>query len=223
MEEPLSRRGGSGRRRAGRLRRCGRCPGSAGRGRAAVTIRRAIDIDVIRADLGWRSGLRSAGGSIELEHGREADEVRRGCARASPRRKRVQRQEHRRRKGGSQRSGVVLASKRSASPEESRRAFGDVACRSSGGKGSASFDEELSLQLCADRAVLGGGKSNLGRGAELEEGVRGSRGHDQELEVEAPGVVFGEMAREAYRGAGPWRCGGMSLERTRPMNRIPSS
>ena len=221
MEEPLSRRGGSGRRRAGRLRRCGRCPGSAGRRRAAVTIRRAIDIDAIHADLRWRSGLRSAGGSVELEHGREADEVRRGRARASPRRKRVQRLGHRRRKGGSPRGGVVLASKRSASPEESHLAIGDVrvACRSAGWKGSASFDEEL----CADRVVLGSGKSNLGRGAELEEGVGGSRWHDQELQVEAPGVVFGEMAREAYRGAGPWRYGGMSLERTRPMNRIPSS
>jgi hypothetical protein len=59
----------------------------------------------------------------------------------------------------------------------------------SGGKGSASFDEEL----CA-----GGGERNLGRGSELEEGVGGSRGHDQEFEVEAPGVVLGEMAREAY-------------------------
>ena len=149
MEEPLSRRRWGGRLRTGRLWRGGRCSGSAGLlggGRAAGAVRRAVDVDAVRADLTRGSGLRSAGGGIELGRGSGADEVGRSSARAVPRKKRVQHDKSRvyhSRKGGSPRIRVVLASKRGASPEKSRLALRDIACKSSGGGGSAIFDEEL--------------------------------------------------------------------------------
>jgi hypothetical protein len=111
VKEALERRGRRRSRRLGRWGNGGRGPRTVGGGGAAGTVRRAVDVDAVRAgglggasSLGSAGGLRSTVGGVELEHGGEADEVRRGRAGAAPRRERVESHEgrvHRRWKKGS--------------------------------------------------------------------------------------------------------------------------
>ena len=107
VEEALERWGRRRRQRLGRRRGGGRGPRTRGRRGAAVAVRRAVDVDAVRAGgrrlgvrrsagaLGSAGGLWSTVGGVELENGGEAGEVRRSSAGSAPRRKRVQGQQGR--------------------------------------------------------------------------------------------------------------------------------